>query len=82
MKKKHVKLTLRGVLDLAATLEEKGVYRIVEALVSLSVGFGRHTFTFDHSKNGIRFFDHTGIDDCSEIISEPELVIFYGKGAW
>ena len=77
-----VKLSLKEVLDKAATLQEKGVYRIVEALVSLGVGFGRHRFTFDHSQNGIRFFDHTGIDDCAEIISETELMKFYGKGSW
>ena len=76
------KVTLRDVLDKAATAVDN-CYDCVEASVTLGFGGrGTHRFTFEEIREGERFFHHTGIDDEEEIVSQTELMKFYGKGVW
>jgi hypothetical protein len=76
-------MTLKEVLDRVATPKDN-CYDCIEATLVLGYGArATHRFTFSHAtKTGKRWFDHMGIDDCWEKVSEKRLMEFYGKGIW
>ena len=80
------RMTLKEVLDIVATEDSPGSnsYTCREATLVLNHGFRAvHRFVFDHAtKTGKRWFEHCGIDDVWEKVSEKRLMEWYGKGIW
>ncbi len=80
-----VKLTTSQYLDLAAMPYKRNSHSPIEAVVYVAGGYGRcrHYLLFNYAtKTGKRHFEHCGIDDVWEKMSEKRFREFYGEYMW